>query len=124
MTCSRTKFTKSDKITIELDYIYMRLSWDQLICPPPFAARHYRNPSSLFIEKMFSCHTEKLHEGPLKRIFPEQTALRVFGTEAGLQGGSFGFRPKTWVARVRPLAVLGIVSPPSGPKVSPAQILG
>lgn len=105
----------------------MRLSWEQtqLICPPPFAARHSRNPSSLSIEKkVFSHYTEKLREGPLKGIFPEQTALRVFATEAGLEGGSFGFRPNVWVARVRALAVLGIASASSsGPKVSPAQIL-
>ena len=74
---------------------------------------------------MFSCYTEKLHKGPLKRIFPEQTVLKVFGTEAGLEGGSFGFRPNPWVAQARALAVLGIAPPsPSGPEVSPAQILG
>lgn len=104
----------------------MRLSQKQaqLICPPPFAAGLNRNPGSLLKKKRFSYYTEKLHEEPLKRIFLEQTALRVFGTEAGLEGVSFGFRPNPWVARVKALAVLGIASPsPSGPEVSPAQKL-
>jgi len=127
MTCSRTtEFTKSDKIRLEISYIYMRLSWEQeqLICPLPFAVRRNRNPSSLFIE-INSCYTAKLHGGASKKHLPRTDSTKgTWNRGYVLEGGSFGCRPNPWVARVRALAVLGIASPsPSGPKVFPAHIL-